>query len=346
MENKKLLISCLLITTLFLAGCQIYDYGTDFGDEEDEITGEGIIDISEEIDEIDEIEEIDEEPELEEITEIFEEPKVEEITEIFKEPKVEEIKEETKEAQIVVEEGEVVSLNVKAKDSDKDKLTYAFTEPLDDDGKWQTGIGDAGSYTVTVTVSDGESTISQDVTILVTEANKAPELKPIKDITVTAGDKVILDPEATDPDGDDITFKFSGWMDEETYRTTEDDEGTHKVTITATDEKGATDKITVRVTVEIGNRPPKLAPIDDIEVEEGDTITLKPKATDPDGDKISIKVSGWMDKLTYETDFNDEGTHEVTITATDTEGNKDSIDIEITVENVNRPPVILEITQG
>ena len=53
---------------------------------------------------------------------------------------------------IVVQETDLVDLQPKASDPDKDsKLTFTFTSPLSDQGKWQTKYGDAGQYTVTVT---------------------------------------------------------------------------------------------------------------------------------------------------------------------------------------------------
>jgi len=60
---------------------------------------------------------------------------------------------------IEVREGELITITVQASDPDGDELTYS----IDDDRftqtnnifEWQTGCGDAGSYIVTVSVSDG-----------------------------------------------------------------------------------------------------------------------------------------------------------------------------------------------
>ncbi|MCP4002164.1 MAG: cadherin repeat domain-containing protein, partial [Gammaproteobacteria bacterium] len=63
----------------------------------------------------------------------------------------------------------------------------------------------------------------------------APVLDPIADITVAAGETVILNPSATDQDGDMITFSYAGWMTSGTYTTSYFDAGIHTVTVTVSD---------------------------------------------------------------------------------------------------------------
>ena len=75
-----------------------------------------------------------------------------------------------------------------------------------------------------------------------------------------------------------------------------------------------------------------LDPISDITVSEGDTITLSPIATDPDGDALAYIYSGWMTSSSYTTNYNDFGTHTVTITVSD--GTlTDSHNVNVTVLN-------------
>src|SRR3989338_1891043 len=88
------------------------------------------------------------------------------------------IKEEAKEKEdtvvIVIKETEKVSLKTTANDPDADKLTYAYTSPLNANGEWQTAYGNAGEYTVTVTVSDGKLSASRDVLIIVNKKEEQP----------------------------------------------------------------------------------------------------------------------------------------------------------------------------
>jgi len=66
-----------------------------------------------------------------------------------------------------VKEGEMVKLDVIAKDEDDDNLFITYTGPADSKGEWQTEAGDAGEYSITVTVSDGKETVSENVKIIV-----------------------------------------------------------------------------------------------------------------------------------------------------------------------------------
>ncbi len=52
---------------------------------------------------------------------------------------------------------------------------------------------------------------------------------------VHLGTAVIIDPSATDPDGDTISFSYSDWMSSSNYTTSLGDAGTHSVTVTASD---------------------------------------------------------------------------------------------------------------
>jgi len=53
-----------------------------------------------------------------------------------------------------IEETEKLSLGLDTEDPDADELVYIFTEPLNENGEWQTTYGDEGEYTATITVSE------------------------------------------------------------------------------------------------------------------------------------------------------------------------------------------------
>jgi hypothetical protein len=122
-----------------------------------------------------EVEEAMEEP----TGEVVGEEETEEVAEeeVTEEEPTEEVTEEAageKPVVIVVQETDLVSLSPEAEDPDSDtSIVFTFTSPLDENGEWQTSYGDSGEYTITVTASDGESTTSKEVLIIV---NKREEI--------------------------------------------------------------------------------------------------------------------------------------------------------------------------
>ncbi len=70
---------------------------------------------------------------------------------------------------ITVIEGETVVIDPKVSDADNDILYLTISQPVGSDGIWQTNIGDRGTYTVTVTISDGLFTVTKTITIRVRE---------------------------------------------------------------------------------------------------------------------------------------------------------------------------------
>lgn len=240
----------------------------------------------------------------------------------------------------IVKEGELVSFpSLKAKDPDGDKLKYTFTPPLNEKGEWQTKQGDAGEYKITITADDGKTKTSQSVVIIVESKNKPPVIKILKDIAVKEGDKITLKPDISDPEGDSVTIKYSGWMTNNTKTTTHADAGQHRVDITANDGTN-TVKETIIITVQDINRPPTLEAISDLRVKEGDKVSLKPRTSDADGDRVILTYSKpFNEEGTWQTETGDAGTYRINLTASD---GKDSVShtFVLHVESTNKQPTL------
>jgi hypothetical protein len=156
---------------------------------------------------------------------------------------------------LTVTEGELVKLTVKATDADGDKLEYDFGSPLNSEGKWQTRSGDAGVYYPEIKVSDGKETVTKKIKVVVEPKNNKPVLQFIPNIDVDEGDTVVLNPRATDADGDKLTYAYTGWMTKATKVTDYTDAGVHKVTVSVTDGISTVSQ-EVTVTVDDVNRAP------------------------------------------------------------------------------------------
>lgn len=176
-----------------------------------------------------------------------------------------------------------------------------------------------------------------------TEEKTESVVKEIPTVKVVEGD-VISFPnlKATDPDGDKITYRFSAPLDADgEWKTKEGDAGERTVTITASDGTNEV-KQEVLIIVEQANKVPTMAKIADLKFKEGETIKLTPNAVDPEGKPVTITYSGWMNSDTKNLDYNSAGDYIVRVTASD--GVKSVYqDVKITVEDLNRPPVFVDI---
>ena len=100
-------------------------------------------------------------------------------------------------------------------DDDGDALTYTLLQgpkgmTLADDALiWRPGFDDAGKHPVSVQVSDGEDKTQQDFTISVSNNNRAPAWKLIAMASVKEGGTLVVPLEATDADGDTLSFSIA-----------------------------------------------------------------------------------------------------------------------------------------
>ena len=85
-------------------------------------------------------------------------------------------------------------------------------------------------------------------------ANRPPVLKAMANITVNETDTINLDPQASDPDKDPLTFSYSGWMTSSSYTAGYRDAGSHIVTVKVSDGE-ATDEQDVTIVVRDINLP-------------------------------------------------------------------------------------------
>ncbi|MDP2749468.1 MAG: putative Ig domain-containing protein [Nanoarchaeota archaeon] len=231
---------------------------------------------------------------------------------------------------------------LKVKDDDNNILTYSFTAPFDKEGTWQTTEADAGEYLVTITVSDGVSQVSKKVLVVLATRNRAPAIGKMADVIVSEGEKVSLNPNAVDPDGDALKMTYSGWMTSQEYQTKFGDAGDYLVTVTANDGNQKAVQV-VKVSVRKANRAPVLDTFSDVNVQEGDKVTIVPKAYDSDGDKVTVSFSApFNDQGVWQTKEGDQGAYRINVTAAD--GNKAVTQtFSLVVKGKNKPPVFASI---
>ncbi len=258
---------------------------------------------------------------------------------------------------VVVTEGELVKLSPSASDIDGDSLVYNFTSPLNSSGAWQTNYTDSGEYDVVITVNDGHGgTDTQAVHITVLESgNHCPELAPVKDITVTEGQLVIVAlPGAIDLDGDSLTYHFTSPLGEDgRWQTTFSSSGIYNTSLGVSD--GTCEDVEAfRITVlESGNHAPVLQDLPDITITEGEKVSVGPVASDPDGDVVTFSFSLPLNSIgEWQTDFRSQGVYTIIVSASDGHGGTAQDSFKLTVldwgnhDPVLQPIADITVTEG
>ena len=230
--------------------------------------------------------------------------------------------------------------------------------------------GGDNNYDLQVTVTDsGDLTAVKDIVISVTDVaeNTAPELSAINNQVVDEGQLLEFTVSATDAEGDNLTFSLgdaptgASLIDNgdgtATFSWTPDfvQAGNYPdVLITVTDDGDPmlSDFKTFNITVGDINRPPQFDTTDSQTTDEGVELSFTVTATDPDGNAITLTMANeptgasFTDNgdgtgiFIWPPEFDQDGNFTVQFTATD-DGSpvgSDTLDVIITVGNVNRAP--------
>ena len=235
-------------------------------------------------------------------------------------------------------EGELVVLDVKVTDPDGDPLELTYSDPLDNDGEWQTSKGDSGEYVITITASDGKDESVTQVLLVIEEVNTAPEVDVSNVLEGKEGELFTITPVVSDNEGEDTTVSFSAPFDENgEWQTDYADEGTYQIKVTATD---GTNTVTETVTVKVENinREPVLDVDDAITVIEGDMAEITGSVSDPDNDNLMIVYGSPFDEEgKWQTSVGDAGVYIIDVTVSDAENEVSEI-VTVKVNPSNTAP--------
>ena len=216
---------------------------------------------------------------------------------------------------VTVAEGALASFTVSATDADGDALAYSAA-PLPPGAafdtqtgafSWRPASNQAGVYAMTIGASDGELADEASVTITVHDLNRAPTLAPLGPFSVHEGASLEFAVVGSDPDGDDLTYSaqpmpagatLDGVTGAFAWTPGYDAAGTHVVTFAASDGiETATRDVTITVTNV--QRPPVFDTIPSRTVFEGEALTLDVRATDPEGDALTLGISNLPDGASF-----------------------------------------------
>lgn len=234
---------------------------------------------------------------------------------------------------ITIQEGATSSTQFSATDTDGDALLFSLALEAAGGGSVRSGFytfqdmgdgtaeldvltqsGDAGTYSATVSVTDGIAAVEQLFSIIITEVggNTLPVISALDDQNLDEGTSTLVGISATDADGDAITLSASIQDDQGTdvasrfFDFTDAGDGTGTLDLTprngdagiyiasvsASDGQGTVES-TFNITVgsPTGNSLPVIDALNDRSVQEGSSLSVAIEATDADGDAITLSVS-------------------------------------------------------
>jgi len=239
-----------------------------------------------------------------------------------------------------VQADENEDVKLKIPDFEKYGLAYSISEPLGSKNEWKTGYNDAGSYEIIVHAEGKGFSKDKTVNVAVNDIDRAPVFDSMENEFVNEDRDVKITLNANDQDGDEITYSASnlpeGSVLEENsfiwkpgYDTVRKEGFVNKFldkfraldrsfyirfSASSKDRKIVQNVI---ITVKDVNRAPVLEDMEPITINEGETLRIAPKAYDPDGDKVKLGYSGFIDTDTFNSGFDDAGTYYVKVTASD-----------------------------
>ncbi|MFH1772133.1 MAG: putative Ig domain-containing protein, partial [Candidatus Omnitrophota bacterium] len=244
-----------------------------------------------------------------------------------------------------------------------DLATGGVSGPANDNFKFDTEHGLNGDIVFELYISYKDSQGIEyslvepfNITIGVEKINHPPVFNDIGVQSVEEGSVLEFNVSATDIDGDSLSYlavnlpngsifdKPSGkfnWVPSGTQS------GVYVPRFIVTDGE-AQDKMDVIINVINVNAAPAFDPVGDMEVDELKTLTFYVSASDSDGDDLTYSAldlpdgaifTGAFKKFTWTPAGNQSGTYTVNFTVTDGYLT-DSIEVNITVNNLNHPPVL------
>ena len=271
-----------------------------------------------------------------------------------------------------VDEGALLAAQVSATDPDNDPLVYtaenlpagAHWDAPNRAFSWTPDYDQSGQYTVTFTATDpGDLTATQIWTIEVRNVNRAPILAEIADRHISETKTVSFAISGQDPDNDALTYWannlpvgaiFDAATRNFSWTPGTDRAGTYQIAFGVSDDTlQDSQDVMIIVHEHDPNNAPAIDPIGPQNVDEGQLLTFTVSASDPNGDDLSIAVTALpagavMDptadphalQFIWAPEFDQAGHYPMQCEATDSTGLSDRLPVEITVNNVNRPPQI------
>jgi hypothetical protein len=233
---------------------------------------------------------------------------------------------------------------------------------------WTPTYDQSGTYEIPISLTDGEFTVTQNLSITVNHINRPATMEDIPAQSVDENQPLTVKVNYSDPDVEDegklqlsatnlpegATFNASNG--ELTWTPTYDQAGSYtNITVSVKDAAGMGVDKNFTITVNNVNRPPELNPISQQTIAENATLSVTVQASDPDKeDDGKLKYSAdnlpqgaTLDPvsgaLTWTPGFTQAGNYQLSVKVTDAGGLSSELTVPIEVSDVNRPPKLQSV---
>ncbi|HLD87500.1 MAG TPA: hypothetical protein VJB12_05565 [Candidatus Nanoarchaeia archaeon] len=205
-------------------------------------------------------------------------------------------------ASLGLEEGKTLSFSVRAMDSNKDRLEYLWA--LDginvssaNSFAYSPAFDQSGSHVLEAKIFDGKFITIKSWEIAVEDVDLGQlVMEKITDASFKEGEIARIPLPDFRHYGLSYTLTFP--LEKNLWKTDYNSSGVYKVVAHVTG-RGFDEKKTIRITIKDVDRAPHFDPIPPQFISEGQTLTLMPIVSDPDGDGISVSLNIERDGLEF-----------------------------------------------
>lgn len=252
--------------------------------------------------------------------------------------------------------GQTLELQIRATDAENDPITYrlhsaatygsTFTNNV---FRWTPNSNNVseGSYIFSFKATDSKKAESIMHVVVKIVKNQAPTITRINDLTTEAGKSVLFSIQASDPEGDSITYSANSLPqgaslagNQFTWKPEAKHIGTHSFTVFASDGMRSASQTVVIQVQQKKNSAPTFKPIGTQQILVQKMLSFTVDATDPDNDVLTYSASNLPKNATFTPHSKtfswmpttqDIGTRSVRFTVTDSAGLSHSLDVQIQV---------------
>jgi len=175
------------------------------------------------------------------------------------------------------------------------------------------------SYLVQVSANDGVSTVSQLITVSVTNVNdNSPQINSLDTASVDENTTSVITVSASDADNDTITYGINGGADQALFSinpssgalgfnaapnfeipTDSNVDNSYEVRVSANDGVSTVSQVMIITVINVNDISPQINSLNTASMDENTTSVITVSASDADNDTITYSIIGGLDQLLF-----------------------------------------------